>query len=103
MTYAETARRFARAETSTRAGFTPDPATLAADKLPMSDWAEARRADMSPRTVAANHALHVSDCAAELRDILAAHDEGPADPLALADELQDAARALLAAIGEGAE
>lgn len=100
MTYRDTARRLALAEQSTRYGAAPTPHALAADKLPMSEWAEARRHDMTPQTIAHNHAAHVSDTAAELRDILDAYDEGPADPLALAEELQDAARALLAAIGE---
>ena len=84
MTYRETARRFALAESSTAA-------TLAADKLPTSEWAEARRDTMTPATIAQNHALHVSDCAAELREYESAK----------AGRLTIAARALLAAIGEG--
>lgn len=99
MTYAETARRFARAETSTRAGFAPDPATLAADKLAMSEWGETRRDLMSPATIAANHALHVSGLASELREALAYYSRGTASERT-ADVLADAAHALLAAIGE---
>ena len=64
---------------------------------------EARRDILSPATIAANHALHVSTCADDLRSILNAFSDRPADPLALMDELQDATRALLAAIGEGGE
>ena len=33
----------------------------AAARLPMSDWAEARRAHMTPQTIAANHRLEYGD------------------------------------------
>lgn len=96
MTYPETARAYAAAEYG--------PAISGQhDALPMSNWAEARRDLMTPQTVAENHALHVQDCAAELREIIA--DVRPYSGWALnsedAAQLADAARALLAAIGEG--
>ncbi|WP_406245861.1 hypothetical protein ACI7YT_12535 [Microbacterium sp. M] len=103
MTYQDTARAFVRAEQSTRAGFTPTPEALAADRLPLSEWAEPRRADMTPQTIAKNHVRHVSDTAHELREALGKWEnadgselDDPARPLA------DAARALLTAIGENA-
>lgn len=104
MTYRDTARRFAMAEQSTRYGAAPTPHALAADKLPLSEWAESRRADMTPHTIANSHALHVQSAAADLREALTRFENAdgselnnPADPLA------DAARALLAAIGEDAD
>ena len=103
MTYAETARRFVRASESTRAGAAPDAATLAADNLPMSPWAESRRVLMSPQTIAANHALHVSDAADDLASAIASYARGTADERTGAgDALANAARVILRAIGEGA-
>ena len=104
MTYRDTARAFVRAENETRAGFTPTPGALASDRLPMSEWAESRRETMTPQTIAQNHALHVSDCAAELRELI--EDTRPFSGWAMNSEdaaaLATAARALLAAIGEDA-
>ena len=78
----------------------------AADLLPLSEWAEPRRRHMTPQTVAANHALHVRSSADDLRRALWEAAQWEADPMgrlaALAD-VEDAARALLAAIGEGEE
>ncbi|ALJ22057.1 hypothetical protein [Microbacterium sp. No. 7] len=107
MTYPETARRFALAEQSTRSGAAPDVATLGAAKLPMSDWAEARRDIMGPQTIAANHALHVQGAAFDLRkaaaewEAIASTPTTPEQRHVAAQRMDTAARALLAAIGEG--
>jgi hypothetical protein len=91
MSYAETARAFVAAEPSV---------------LPMSEWAEARRNFMSPQTIAANHAFHVSDVAHDLRAMLDTPSPAP-DQLTLTVEqleryrwIERNARALLSAIGE---
>ncbi|WP_217181597.1 hypothetical protein [Streptomyces sp. AC495_CC817] len=101
MTYADTARAFTHAEDS--APRYPNAQRLDADKLPMSEWAEARRADMTPATIAQNHAAHVSDAAFSLRDALARADQeaNPIHRLSILADVEDGARALLAAIGEG--
>lgn len=99
MSYRDTARAYAQI---TR----PDPTAnnraaadhFAAGELPLSEWAEARRESMTPQTVAANHALHVSDTAHELRQTIAAIRERSMWAGGL---LADRAAALLAAIGEG--
>lgn len=77
----------------------------AAKRLPLSEWAEAVRDLMTPRTIAANHALHVADCAHELRKALreAEETDNPIARLAALADVEDAARALLAAIGEAGE
>ena len=88
----------------------------AADLLPLAEWSESRRRHMTPQTVAANHALHVRSSAAWLRETIAAHERaalanGREDADDMTDERErvagmevaDAARALLAAIGEGEE
>jgi hypothetical protein len=105
VTYRDTARRFALAEQSTRYGAAPTPHALAAEKLPMSEWGEARRDMLSPRTIAANHASHVSGTAFNLRDALtrAEQEANPMHRLSILADVEDAARALLHAIGEGAE
>ena len=101
MSYQDTARAFARAERSTRAGCAPTPEALAADRLPLSEWSESRRDLMSPQTIAANHALHVRLTAHELREALGA-PRTPA-PAEKAARVAAAARDLLAAIGEDAQ
>lgn len=96
MSYQSTARWFVSAER-----WLPDaPATRqrAADRLPLSEWGEARREHMTPQTIAANHALHVSGVADDLRETLDAIDSGDA---VKPETLIRRARALLAAIGEG--
>lgn len=101
MSYRDTARAFAQAESNL---YSPRR-TLAADKLPMSDWAEDRRDLMSPQTIAQNHALHVAEAVCTLREALATavelghHETGQPTRY----PLKDAARALLAAIGEGGD
>lgn len=107
MSYRETARRFALAESSARYGAASDPATLAAVKLPMSEWAEVRREGMTPQTIAHNHALHVEGVADDLRTMLAAPAPEP-DRLTITPAeleryrwIERHARRLLAAIGEG--
>ncbi|ALJ19522.1 hypothetical protein [Microbacterium sp. No. 7] len=98
MSYRETARAFATAESNNH----PAHGGQAADSLPVSDWAESRREHMTPQTIAANHALHVESAAAELREALWNADvDNPMQRLALLADVEDAARALLAAIGEG--
>ncbi|GAB2699167.1 hypothetical protein BKA24_001761 [Microbacterium marinum] len=96
MSYRDTARAFVDAQS---AYAFPDRLRAAARALPMSEWAEARRDQMTPQTVAANHAAHVSDAAHALREIIRAYDADA--PNYREDELRDAAHALLAAIGEG--
>jgi hypothetical protein len=104
MTYSQTVRAVAQIER-------PDPTAnnrvvaehAAARKLPMSEWAESRRDTMTPATIAQNHAMHVSDTAFSLRDALARADQEGNTMMRLATlaDVEDAARALLAAIGEG--
>jgi hypothetical protein len=97
MTYRRTVDAYAAAE---------EGDTFAADALPLSEWAEARRDLMTPQTIAANHALHVESAAHALRKALAWSDDPSEEGggivlggLAVAD----AALALLAAIGEDTE
>lgn len=101
MTYRDTARAFATAE---RDPYYQHPDAY--ETLPLSEWSEARRHDMTPQTIAANHALHVSGTAAALRETLrpsdfdwnAALSEGRVTFRAY--KMEQAARALLLAIGE---
>lgn len=86
-----------------------DGDTTAAADLPLSEWAEARRLNMTPQTVAHNHAAHVSDAAHALRETLRP-DGFDWDDVFMrggvtlrAFKMERAARALLAAIGEAAE
>lgn len=89
MSYAETAAEYTRA----LRGF-PAP------NLPLSALAEERRDTLNPMRIAANHAAHVRDLAYALREALSEDAQGK--PLrAYTIALEDAARALLAAIGEG--
>ncbi|MEY4081130.1 MAG: hypothetical protein RL430_1560 [Actinomycetota bacterium] len=98
MSYQETARAFVQAEAPNLPPY--HNGTHAADKLPMSAWAESRRAGMTPETIAANHALHVADCAADLRAQVLAWAAPAFDPASPEGRFRTAARALLAAIGE---
>lgn len=68
-------------------------------------YRDTARAGMTPETIAANHALHVSDTAHELREALtrASEERDPMARLVALADVEDAARALLAAIGEGAD
>jgi hypothetical protein len=104
MSYQETAHRYAVASFRT---YGEHPTSMqrieACERLPLSEWADALRVIMTPQTIAANHALHVSDCALDLRRALWEADEtdDPMARLAALANVEDAARALLAAIGEG--
>lgn len=103
MSYRATARAYAIAEGHVPASVAMMTAQEAADALPLSDWAESHRADSTPVTVAANHALHVGGAAHEMRGALRefayAVETKSIQPDDLA-RIQEAARALLAAIGE---
>lgn len=101
MTYAETARHFANAESPSKNGRPDNPEARAAAHLPMSEWAESRRHLMSPQTIAANHAMHVSGWAEVLRRALIDRAEcGASDEGEVNDRLAHAAHSLLTAIGE---
>ncbi len=98
MSYKDTARAFAQAESNNHAAH----GGQAAEKLAMSEWAESRRDLMTPQTIAENHALHVRGCAAVLRDALTCVTEDTTSSgYEIADRVAYAARALLAVIGEG--
>lgn len=106
MSYPETARRFARAEGSTRAGAAPTPEALAADKLPMSAWAEERRTEMSPATIARNHADYVRDVAHTLRHAIEVQAQPECMRTVTGEQATElvtaAARNLLDVLGESA-
>lgn len=102
MSYQATARNMAIAEGLTDS--TAQHRAAAADALTLTEWGEKRRRTLplSPVTAAFGHALHVSDCAADLRDAIAAYERGTADERPpYASLMATAARELLRAIGEG--
>jgi len=106
MSYRDTARAYVQAERyTTPTSGTPSPGAMHhAAKLPMSEWAESRRDLMSPQTIARNHAEHVEERAAELREALERYkkDREFGGGIVLgALVVADAAQALLNAIGEG--
>lgn len=96
MSYRDTARAFVAAERHD---------AEAAERLPVSEWSQVRRDLLSPQTVAANHALHVSGWAGELREAVEEFaTAGPEDTARAEIEQRviDAGRELLRAIGEEA-
>lgn len=96
--FAATLADYLTAEPSTRYGAAPDAATRAADRLPLSEWSEARRDILSPQTVAMNWRANVSDTAHDLREALTAQLNGGTAGSKKA--VRKAARALLRALGE---
>lgn len=99
MTYTQTALRYVSASYGLP---TPGHARDAAAKLPMSDACELIRDQLDPATSARYHAGHVENVAAELRAALVDVTEDTiSSGYEIADRLAYAARALLAAIGEG--
>lgn len=98
MTYRDTARAYVQAESNNH----PAHGGQGAEILPMSWEAERSRSDMTPQTIAVNHAMHVNSAAYELRGILDYHakDAGMVTDAEMAGLIAERARALLAAIGE---
>ncbi len=86
------------AVTSINYGATPSAATRSAQRLPLSEWSEARRDLLSNAAVAANWRANVSDCAHELRERLHAQENGGTN--GSVGRVKEAARALLRALGE---
>lgn len=99
--FAATLADYLTAANSTRGGAAPDITTRAADRLPLSEWSEAHRRDLSPQTIAMNWRANVGDTAHTLREALTAAQNGgtAGDP----ENVRAAAVALLRALGEDIE
>lgn len=86
------------ADYSTAGTYQGAEARAAADRLPLSEWSEARRDLLTPQTVALNWRANVADTAHELRELLTAHDNGGS--VATVATIKASARDLLRALGE---
>lgn len=77
-------------------------AQIAADALPLSEWSEDRRftIPLTPQTVALNWRSNVADTAHALREALSDEAQESKPLRTYVVDVENAARALLAAIGE---